>query len=164
MKRILDLQKPVMGSGLLDMFNPQTKRERLMAQRLKEDHRASKHVMSALQLYGQLKEHVGDVKRGAAPGHGRVDRQDPVGECGQDLCFQPATQDRALGGVASVGGRSILRSPSSGAGGAAGLMGAPAAGGLSPPPAPSADPPRSAAAPSASTVVSAAASGRRLTA
>ena len=65
MKRILDLQKPAMGSGLLDMFNPQTKRERLMAQRLKEDHRASKHVMSALQLYGQLKEHVGDVKRGA---------------------------------------------------------------------------------------------------
>ena len=64
-RRILDLQKPALGSGLLDMFNPQTKRERLMAQRLKEDHRAGKHVMSALQLYGQLKEHVGEVKRGA---------------------------------------------------------------------------------------------------
>lgn len=64
-KRILDLQKPAMGSGLLDMFNPQTKRERLMAQRLKEDHRAGKHAMSALQLYGQLREHVGEVKRGA---------------------------------------------------------------------------------------------------
>lgn len=64
-RRILELQKPAMGSGLLDMFNPQTKKERLMAQRIKEDHRAGKHVMSALQLYGQLKEHVGEVKRGA---------------------------------------------------------------------------------------------------
>jgi hypothetical protein len=64
-RRILELQKPAMGSALLDMFNPQTKRERLMAQRLKEDHRAGKHVASALQLYGQLKEHISEVKRGA---------------------------------------------------------------------------------------------------
>lgn len=64
-KRILELQKPVMGSGLLDIFNPQTKKERLMAQRLKEDARAGKHVQSALQLYGQLKEHVAEVRKGA---------------------------------------------------------------------------------------------------
>lgn len=64
-KRILELQKPAMGTGLLDMFNPTAKRERLMAQRLKEDARASKHVMSALQLYGQLKEHVAEVRKGA---------------------------------------------------------------------------------------------------
>lgn len=64
-RRIVELQKPAMGSGLLDMFNPQAKRERLMAQRLKEDVRAGKHALSALQLYGQLKEHVGEVRKGA---------------------------------------------------------------------------------------------------
>ena len=64
-RRILELQKPALGTGLLDMFNPQAKRERLMAQRLKEDARAGKHVLSALQLFGQLKEHVAEVKKGA---------------------------------------------------------------------------------------------------
>ncbi len=64
-RRILELQKPAMGSGLLDMFNPQAKKERLMAQRLKEDARAGKHVQSALQLFGQLKEHVAEVRKGA---------------------------------------------------------------------------------------------------
>ncbi|MEB3221293.1 MAG: hypothetical protein VKS61_04775 [Candidatus Sericytochromatia bacterium] len=66
-RRLLELQRPVVGTGLLDIFNPQSKRARLLAARLKDDPRATQHAETALRIFGELKEAVLEVKKGAKP-------------------------------------------------------------------------------------------------
>ncbi|MEB3329322.1 MAG: hypothetical protein VKQ33_08840 [Candidatus Sericytochromatia bacterium] len=66
-RRTLDLQRPAMGTGLLDIFNAQAKRARLIAARLKDDPRATQHAETALRIFGDLKEAVAEVKKGGKP-------------------------------------------------------------------------------------------------
>jgi hypothetical protein len=66
-RRTLELQRPAMGTGLLDIFNAQAKRARLIAARLKDDPRATQHAETALRIFGDLKEAVAEVKKGGKP-------------------------------------------------------------------------------------------------
>ncbi|MEB3197853.1 MAG: hypothetical protein VKP62_11690 [Candidatus Sericytochromatia bacterium] len=64
LKRTVDMQRPAIGAALLDIFSTQSRRERLLAQRLKDDPRAAQLAGSAVELYGHLRDQVTDVRKG----------------------------------------------------------------------------------------------------